>query len=474
MAATIEKSLIFGSYFFQMKQRINLLIGFSVVVLVALSAMQYYLVKTAYDYKVAQFREEIKVKIGTITKDYSDIDSSFYYQKDVAYKALAESYLVDKTARLLVRQNLIQHQFKSDLSRKLQLEFQKEIPDLHIDFAVVLNKFVLYENNKKPDTLFAEKPLIKNMMYGDLASLDDAFLVRNYVGTTSGNFKAGIRNSDYKLLTEDTLYVSIQNWQQIILRRMATIFFFAVLSILTLVTLFVIAIRALIKQKKVSDVKTDFINNITHELKTPLTTLSVSTKILTKKEVRNNEAVLNTVLDTMNRQNTRLQNLIDQVMTYSLGHTEIELQKEKIDIIPFLKNIIADFTIAYPNVLVTANFQNGIPSLFLDKFHLTTAILNVLENAVKYGCSNITIEASLHKNDCCIGILDDGIGIDKSKQLLLFDKFYRVETGNLHTTKGLGLGLYYVDQIIKAHKGNIAVASELGEGAAFTISIPTI
>jgi len=474
MAATIEKSLIFESNFFQMKQKINLLIAFSVVVLIALSAMQYYLVKTAYDYKVAQFREEIKVKIGTITKDYSDIDSSFYYQKDIAYKALAESYFVDKNARLLVRKNLIQNQFKTNLSRKLQLEFQNEIPDLQIDFAVVLNKFVVFQNNKTPDTIFAEKPLIKNMMYGDLASLDDAFLVRNYVGTTSGNFKTGAQSSDYQLLTEDTLYVSIQNWQQIILRRMVTILFFSVLSILTLVTLFVIAIRALIKQKKVSDVKTDFINNITHELKTPLTTLSVSTKILTKKEVRDNETIFNDILETMNRQNSRLQNLIDQVMTHSLGHTEIELQKEKINTVSFLKNIIADFTIAHPNVSVVTDFENDMPQLFLDKFHLTTAIVNVLENAVKYGCTRITIQTSLRKNDCCISILDNGIGIDKSKQLLLFDKFYRVETGNLHTTKGLGLGLYYVDQIIKAHKGTIAVASELGKGATFTISIPTV
>ena len=234
-----------------------------------------------------------------------------------------------------------------------------------------------------------------------------------------------------------------------------------------------IALKALIKQKKVSDIKTDFINNITHELKTPLTTLSVSTKILTKKEIRENDQTFQTVLDTMNRQNLRLQNLIDQVMTNSLGHTEIELRKEKISSNVFLATTISDFNIAYPEIVINSDFT-AATNLFLDKFHLTTAIVNVLENAVKYGCTNITVQATIQKSQFCISILDNGIGIPKNKQLLLFDKFYRVDEGNLHTTKGLGLGLYYVDQIVKAHKGSILVVSAPGKGAAFTISIPTV
>jgi signal transduction histidine kinase len=105
----------------------------------------------------------------------------------------------------------------------------------------------------------------------------------------------------------------------------------------------------------------------------------------------------------------------------------------------------------------------------LDKFHLTTAILNVLENAVKYGSTKIIIKTELIKNQFNISIKDDGIGISKNKHSLLFDKFYRVEQGNLHNAKGLGLGLYYVNQIIKAHQGSIAVMSDLGKGSVFTI-----
>ncbi len=453
-----------------MKHKINLLIGFSTVVLIALSAVQYYLVKTTYEYKVEQFHAEIKEKIANFTNDYSAIDSAIFYKKDLLYKQLAEKYIEDKDVRFSIKTALLQNEYKSDLAKKLDLKLQKEFPELKINFAVVLNKFVVYNNIKKADTLFAEKPLIGNKLYGDLTSLDNAFLIRNYVGTTSAtNLK-----SDYKLLTEDSLYVSVQDWEFIVWERMTLILALALFSILTLITLFVIALKALIKQKKVSDMKTDFINNITHELKTPLATLAISTKILERKDIRENDDNFDTIITTISRQNNRLQDLIDQAITNSLGYEEIELQKEKISTTSFLHSIVADFKLAHPSVTITTAFHAEDTILTLDKFHLTTAMLNVLENAVKYGCKNIVIRTAVHQNQFNISIQDDGIGIPKNKQSLLFDKFYRVNEGNLHNAKGLGLGLYYVDQIIKAHQGTIAVISDLGKGANFTISIPAV
>jgi two-component system, OmpR family, sensor histidine kinase VicK len=457
-----------------MKHKINFLIGFSAIVLIALSAMQYYLVKTAYDYKVAQFHTEVKTKIEKITNNYSDIDSVSFNKKDLLYKKLADDYFIDSRNRLSIKEKVLENDFKSELTSRLKRKLEMEFPDNKIDFALVINKFVIYSNSQKTDTIFSEKPFIKNKIYGNLASLDNSFLVRNYVGTTSGFTTNQQINFGYKLLTEDTLYVSVNNWEQIILKRMALILTFAIFSMLVLITLFVIAIKALIKQKKVSDIKTDFINNITHELKTPLTTLSVSTKILERPEIKENEKAFNSVLDTINRQNIRLQSLIDQVMTNSLGYEEFELQKEKINVKSFLTTIVEDFKIAHPKALISTGFNTTELSLHLDKFYLTTAINNVLENAVKYGCTEITITTLRIDNQFKISIQDNGIGISKEKHNLLFDKFYRVEKGNLHNTKGLGLGLYYVDQIIKAHKGSIKVISDLGKGATFTISIPSI
>lgn len=451
-----------------MKKKINLLIGFSTLVLLVLIAIQVYLVKTTYDYKVEQFHSEVKDKIGTITNNYTELDSSIFSKKDILYKGIMEKFINDEHYRKQIREELLANKYRSALTKRLQQKLKEAFPKNEVNFSVITTKFIVY-NSAETDTLFAEKPTIDNAIYGNLASLDNAFQVRNYVGTTSG-----FKNADYKLLTEDTLYVSVADWEQIILGRMAILLVLSILSMVVLITLFVIAIKALIKQKKVSDVKTDFINNITHELKTPLTTLSVSTKMLERQEIKENEAVFNSILDTVNRQNMRLQNIIDQVLHNSLGFEEIELQKETVKTNLLLKTIIADFNLIYPNVPIRYQFTTDETVLSLDKFHLTTALNNVLENAVKYGCRNITIATKLENSEFQISIQDDGIGIAKNKQSLLFEKFYRVEQGNLHNTKGLGLGLYYVDQIVKAHRGSVQVISDLGKGTSFVISIPSV
>ncbi|PWB21999.1 sensor histidine kinase [Flavobacterium sp. HTF] len=447
-----------------MKQRINLLIAFSVVALIVLTTVQCYLVKTAYDYKVAQFHTQIKNEIAGVTNNYSDIDSALVSKKEALYKILCESYIHGKKSKNEIKKEMIENDFNDILTQRIKRKFERDLPNFKIDFAIVLNKFILYKNPQKADTIFSEKPFIQNKLYGNLASLNHSFLVRNYVGTTNVTFD----NQDYKLLTEDSMYVSVVDWELIIMRRMAVILILSLFSIATLITLFVIAIKALIKQKKVSDVKTDFINNITHELKTPLATLGISTKILEQKDIRENDENFNAIINTISRQNNRLQSLIDQVLANSLAENEIELQKEKINTEEFLFSIIEDFKIGYPKIDIETDFQTQKTVLVLDKFHLTTAILNVLENAVKYGSTKISVKTKNHHDQFSVSIEDNGIGISKNKQALLFEKFYRVEQGNLHNTKGLGLGLYYVNQIVKAHHGSVAVMSDLGKGAVFT------
>ncbi|TDO95616.1 sensor histidine kinase [Flavobacterium sp. 245] len=448
-----------------MKHKINLLIAFSVVALIVLTTVQCYLVKTSYDYKVAEFHAQIKNEIAQITNNYSDIDSVLVSKKEALYKDLSEKYIQGKNNKIDVKKGILGNEYQNILTQRIKLKFERDLPNFKIDFAIVLNKFILYKNAKKADTIFSEKPFIQNKLYGNLASLNHAFLVRNYVGTTNGTFE----NQDYNLLTEDSMYVSVIDWEMIILRRMTLILILSLFSIATLIGLFVIAIKALIKQKKVSDVKTDFINNITHELKTPLATLGISTKILEQKNIRDNDENFNSIINTISRQNNRLQNLIDQVMANSLAENDLELQKEKIETEDFLLSIVNDFKITFPKIDIKTDFQTEQTILILDKFHLTTAFLNVLENAVKYGSNKITVKTRIVENQFAISFEDDGIGIEKNKQSLLFEKFYRVQQGNLHNTKGLGLGLYYVNQIVKAHHGSVNVVSDLGKGTQFTI-----
>jgi hypothetical protein len=195
-----------------MKQRINLLIVFSVIALIVLSTVQCYLVKTTYDYKVAQFHTEIKNEIAQISNDYSDIDSVIVSKKEALYKSLSENYIIGKKTKLDIKNGVLDNEFQDVLTQKIKRKFERDLPNLKIDFAIVLNKFILYRNTKKADTIFSEKPFIQNKLYGNLVSLNHAFLVRNYVGTTNGTFE----NQDYKLLTEDSMYVSVIDWEMII------------------------------------------------------------------------------------------------------------------------------------------------------------------------------------------------------------------------------------------------------------------
>ena len=228
-------------------------------------------------------------------------------------------------------------------------------------------------------------------------------------------------------------------------------------------------------EKRLRSFKTGFVNLAFESDVQDLAVLPISLNYSSLKTLNTDvDVFFNNLINTVERQNNRLQNIIDQVMSNSLGFEEIELQKEKLKPHSLLKSIISDFNLAYPTIGIQTIFDQSEIALTLDKFHLTTAVTNVLENAVKYGCNNITISTKNENGHFQISIQDDGIGISKQKQHLLFEKFYRVEQGNLHNTKGLGLGLYYVDQIVKAHKGSVNVMSELGKGASFTISLPTV
>lgn len=282
------------------------------------------------------------------------------------------------------------------------------------------------------------------------------------------------RMLEFRVHTKDRMNIS--EWQRIVLGRMATLLAGSVLLLLFVVGLFYYSIKNLIKQKKVADVKTDFINNITHELKTPLATLGIATKSLKNPEIRQSPDALENTLDILDRQNTRLQKLIDQVLTNSLGSEELTLKKEEVIDDEYVMNSIADFSLSvqHKNVALTTSIEPKKVLLKIDTFLFTTALFNILENAIKYGGESVTIHVAttLKDNKYEIQISDDGVGIPRAHLTSIFDKFYRVTSGNVHDVKGLGLGLYYTKQVIDAHQGTIAVESEPDRGTTFSITIP--
>jgi two-component system phosphate regulon sensor histidine kinase PhoR len=221
-------------------------------------------------------------------------------------------------------------------------------------------------------------------------------------------------------------------------------------------------------------VKTDFINNMTHELKTPISTISLSSEVLMKRDIANDPDRLNQYAKIIHSENNRLKTQVDKVLQIAtLSPEKVNIKSEELDLHEILKSAVETFE-------VSLNANQGEMSLDLhaenssvigDRVHITNIIYNLLDNAHKYTEEEprIHIKTSNEKGCLKIAISDNGVGIDKNQQALIFDKFYRVPKGNLHDVKGFGLGLFYVKTIVSAHKGKIYVDSELGKGSTFTI-----
>jgi two-component system phosphate regulon sensor histidine kinase PhoR len=230
------------------------------------------------------------------------------------------------------------------------------------------------------------------------------------------------------------------------------------------------------EEKRLSNLKTDFINNMTHELKTPLSTITVAGKTLELPVIRTNDTKILETAKLIGKQSIHLNQLINMILEISMWErTQFQLDKKKVNIEKFMNDIVESFKSGGGNgASLTQSFNFKDLEVELDPIYFTTLINNLLSNAVKYSDKDpvIEIEGFTENNNVCIKVADNGIGISKNDQKHIFDKFYRASTGNIHKYKGLGLGLYYVKKIAEAHRGDVAVSSKPGKGSIFTVTIP--
>jgi signal transduction histidine kinase len=281
--------------------------------------------------------------------------------------------------------------------------------------------------------------------------------------------------TDYYLLNFE-YYIDFSDKQKQILKETAVSLIISLLSILVVMMIFLVTYRNLMEEKRLSNLKTDFINNMTHELKTPLATITVAGKTLEMEKIRKDDAKILETAKLIGKQSIHLNQLINMILEISMWErTEFQLDKKRVDIEEFMNDVVESFKTGYGNSSTLSqkyNF-NGVRA-DIDLVYFTTMINNLLANAVKY-CDKdpeISIEGSIQDNKICISITDNGIGIAKADQKHVFDKFYRASGGNIHKYKGLGLGLYYVKKIATAHGGDVALNSKPGKGSIFTVTIP--
>jgi len=237
------------------------------------------------------------------------------------------------------------------------------------------------------------------------------------------------------------------------------------------------SLATIIKQKRLSEVITDFINNMTHELKTPIATISLSSEMIMRLDSDDDLEKDKKYAGIIFKENKRLETQVERVLNISTLDTEnTTLNKKSLDFHELLVEVkdTFDFNQLANGGKILIENNASVFTIQADPIHITNVVYNLLDNAVKYCTTKpfISITTKNERNYLVIEIKDNGIGIRKEDLKMIFDKFYRVSTGNIHDIKGFGLGLFYVKLIINEHNGSIDVKSKLGEGSTFTIKLP--
>jgi len=461
-----------------MRTKFFWLITISVMVFLALSSIQGYLIFNTYTLKRNAFIEQTRDRISKI--DYNkELDSI----SDTWGEELKNQIGDYKNHRISKEELLDRIKLKADtLNEQYYKIYKRELQNREMGYALNYKKNILsiVIFGKENDTIFPLKKGESFRLFGadfsnskaNSLNMSRSFSQYDFIDQTGDD----ITTQQYNLEVKAQDLMQIIDEKGILLKQMASLLIGSLIIFLAMVGLFYYSLMTLMKQKKINTIKTDFINNITHELKTPLATLGIATKSLKVIEIRNNPEAIDHSLAIIDRQNDRIQKLIDQVMSNSLDAENIPLQRTQILMRPYLEEVVEDFNIGLQNreISIRTDFFPKKVLLRLDKFYFTTALLNLLDNAVKYSYDmvDISVTTALEENWFSIAIQDRGIGISKIVQKNLFDKFYRVPQGDLYQQKGLGLGLYYTEQIVKLHGGEILIKSELGKGSTFLIKIP--
>ena len=350
------------------------------------------------------------------------------------------------------------------------------IQELNPYYLETLLKKALYNQNIHEDFTFGIYDCFTNQLtFSKLYKFTDDSLYKlvnnNIIGLDSARLK--LKNDGHYFTV---FFPNVQNKLP-----QNTVFLSPWVYISTIVFLVLIffgfSLATIIKQKRLSEVITDFINNMTHELKTPIATISLSSEMIMRLENDDDLEKAKKYAGIIFKENKRLETQVERVLNISTLDTEnTTLNKKSLDFHELLVEVkdTFDFNQLANGGKILIENNASVFKIQADPIHITNVVYNLLDNAVKYCTTKpfISITTKNERNYLVIEIKDNGIGIRKEDLKMIFDKFYRVSTGNIHDIKGFGLGLFYVKLIINEHNGSIDVKSKLGEGSTFTIKLP--
>lgn len=304
------------------------------------------------------------------------------------------------------------------------------------------------------------------------------------IGGNFNNYELQILNSKFRVslscLRSGAPYflaLFIPNTENLVLQNLIGGFILTGLFVLIIGLSFIFTVVIIYRQKKVGLMKTDFVNNMTHEFKTPIATVSLASEMLLRTEVQNSSAKIKKYAQIIYDENTRLKNQVEQVLQIAvLNKGQFKVRKKELDVHQLLDQTISNSEIFVHerNGKIKKIYSAARYIIRADKMHLTNIISNLLDNANKYSPNKpmITIRTKNIKKGILISVEDKGIGVKTEDQAFVFNQFHRAHTGNIHDVKGFGLGLFYAEKMVNEHGGFIRLNSTFGSGSTFEIYLP--
>jgi two-component system phosphate regulon sensor histidine kinase PhoR len=375
-----------------------------------------------------------------------------------------------------IRQNMF-----LDWVRKRSGEFQNMSEQM-------ISEIYQWEKTLELDNKEVEYTLEQTFSFAEIQTPFEFAIIKNGI-VQEGTFKKSGKNdflrSNYmvrlfpeNIIRQDlTLAVTFPERANYVLGSMVWLLGGSLLFSLFILATFALSLFFIIRQKKISEMKSDFINNMTHEFKTPIATISLAADTITNPKVIKDETSIRHFISMIKKENNRMNKKVETILQIaSLDKKEIEFRFENVSMHTIIEHAIEtiDIQVQQRNGRIHLLLDAAEPVIYGDTDHLTNLVNNFLDNAIKYSPESpeITVKTYNNEHGIILSFADEGIGMTKAVQSKIFERFYRQSSGNVHDIKGFGLGLNYARAIIDAHKGNVTVFSEPGKGSRFEIFLP--
>lgn len=524
------------------KKRFRLLVLFMSLSLIGIILVQLYWINTSLKNNEEQFKYHVKQVIGNVaenisTKELKQFISEYKRLQDSTGKepevsVLKKVFVVEQNDQtketILYTNTLIAENYGINASF-----FDKSLDTLNLSSLISNSKTQIYKNSEidKPSISYNKEPDVTIERIGKVSTLDKAYfesfskeilsqrpiqqrvttdelqkLLKEELdkygvktpfefGIYSNGLATKVRSDNFKYnkkttngipvfqdsegFTQYQLLVAFPQKAKFLFSSIVGITMLSLLFTLVIVMTYVSALNQLLKQKQISEIKTDFINNMTHEFKTPIATINLALDAIKNPKVIDDKEKVQRYLQMIKDENKRMHAQVENVLRISkLEKNELDIFKEPTNVIDILENAIEHVSLIVEarNGIIKTHFAAQRTDVLLNESHFTNVLVNILDNAVKYSPEAPVIDVFTEniKDFILIKIQDKGIGMSKVAQKRVFEKFYREHTGDVHNVKGHGLGMAYVKQIIDDHNGEVFVESEKGKGSIFSIKLPLI